>query len=310
MLGSTHRLIISGGFKEAGTAQMVMRIVGSDEAQEFILAEYCNNHIEADSMVWLHASNCLHANAPVVIFSTDTDIPHVGLPLVRKYPNRHFIVQLRESAGKTLYLDLKKLHALMENDTDLRVLIKSNIALELQALFVCTGCDYVSFFNHYSKLTFYGAYFDNVGFISADSSFTGSLSQTGTQDWLKGFRAFCRLVGCVFIKKCARLFQHKMQFSKLPTPKEIYSKISEENPASSEPDLLLEWLHQIRQFVMRAEGCTSEDFWLPSNDSLILHWKRSCYVLQIWKQTDVANIVYPIITEWGWSYVNDTDLVF
>ena len=61
---------------------------------------------------------------------------------------------------------------------------------------------------------------------------------------------------------------------------------------------------------MQSPECTSEQYWLPSHDSLMLHWKRCCYVLQIWKQSDLSFIKYPDITDWGWSFVNDEDLVF
>ena len=40
-----------------------------------------------------------------------------------------------------------------------------------------------------------------------------------------------------------------------------------------------------------------------------LHWQRCCYVFQIWNQSDKTNILYPPISEWGWSYV-DNKLVF
>lgn len=60
---------------------------------------------------------------------------------------------------------------------------------------------------------------------------------------------------------------------------------------------------------MKTEGCQSEEHWLPSDDALMLHWKRCCYVMQIWEQADVTQMVYPDITNWGWSYV-DNELVF
>ena len=100
-----------------------------------------------------------------------------------------------------------------------------------------------------------------------------------------------------------------MNFKKKPTPKEIYAKICEENIDMSEEDLLKNWLEQIRTYIMETDGCQSEENWLPSDDALLLHWKRCCYVMQIWEQADVTQMVYPDITAWGWSYV-DNQLVF
>ncbi len=53
------------------------------------------------------------------------------------------------------------------------------------------------------------------------------------------------------------------------------------------------WLDQIRTMIMNESGCESEDFWLPSNDSLQLHWKRCCYVVQIWQQAGVNIMDFP-----------------
>ena len=189
---------------------------------------------------------------------------------------------------------------------------KCQIADELQALYVCSGCDYVSFFNHYSKNTFFYVYmyFDYVDFISAESTYSGHLSQADEHDWELGFRAFCRLVGCMFLTKCSTSFQYKMKFHTKPSPREIYDKVCEEHSDLNEQDMLQEWLNQIRTFIMQSPECTSEQYWLPSHDSLMLHWKRCCYLLQIWKQSDLSFIKYPDITDWGWSFVDDKDLVF
>ena len=101
-----------------------------------------------------------------------------------------------------------------------------------------------------------------------------------------------------------------MKFDRKPTPREIYDKVCEEHDTLSEQEILQEWLDQIRTFIMQSPECTSEQYWLPSHDSLILHWKRCCYVLQIWRQSDVSFMKYPDITQWGWSYGDEKDLVF
>ena len=75
-----------------------------------------------------------------------------------------------------------------------------------------------------------------------------------------------------------------------------------------ESDLTSLWLEKIRQMVRKEPGCETEDYWLPSDDALKLHWKRCCYILQMWKQTDQNIITLPNITEWGWSIV-DNELI-
>ena len=306
LLHNRQTLIVSGGFKQPGMANAV---VHSEEEEPFNFRAYCNNHVEADSMVFLHAVNCNPDNAPILIFSIDTDILFIGLHFACQYPDRHFLVHYKSSAGVNNYVDLNKLLDLMSVNSALCTFDKCQIADEMQALYVCSGCDYVSFFNHYSKNTFFDAYFDNVEFISAESLYSGQLSQADEHDWELGFRAFCRLIGCVFITKCSSSFQYKMKFLTKPSPRDIYDKVCEEHDTLSEQELLQEWLDQIRTFIMQSPECTSEQYWLPSHDSLMLHWKRCCYVLQIWKQSDLSFMKYPDTTQWGWSFV-EKDLVF
>jgi hypothetical protein len=309
LLDSSHILIVSGGFKAAGTAQMVMRVVEEQEEEEFPLRPFFNNHVEADTMMFLHAVNCAHSSDPIVIYSSDTDIMHIGLLIVNKYPNIHLIVHFKASAGQNLYVDLNELLHLLSMDIELRLIDPKHLPSEIQSLFICSGCDYVSFFRHFSKAVFYDAYFNNIRFISGDTAYEGMLSDTDPDNWHIGFQAFCRLIGCVYIKKCALYFQYKLCFKKRPSPIEIYEKIRETSSKTTEQEILNEWLSQIRYAITQTEGCQSEDFWLPSDDSLQLHWQRSCYALQIWQQADVAQIKYPDIINWGWAFDNNELMV-
>jgi hypothetical protein len=265
----------------------------------------CNNHVEGDTMVLLHATKYANHSSPVVIQSTDTDIIHVALPLVKKYKDLHLILHVTESVTLNMYIDLKRLIESLARCSDFQNFEKEYIPRELQALYVCSGCDYVSFFSHNSKTSFYDSYFDNVSFISSDPNLSGMLCHMDGEHYSEGFHAFCRLVACIFLKKCSQSFEYVMKFKKKPTPREIYARISQEKPNCSEDDILKEFLNQIREYTKRCKGCHTEDFWLPSLDSLMYHWKRCCYVVQVWNQADKNIISYPDITHWGWSYVGD-----
>ena len=56
---------------------------------------------------------------------------------------------------------------------------------------------------------------------------------------------------------------------------------------------------------MKQQGCEGEDCWLPSNDALLYHWKRCCFIGQMWEQADNNFLDLPDITKWGWSVIND-----
>ena len=46
---------------------------------------------------------------------------------------------------------------------------------------------------------------------------------------------------------------------------------------------------------------------VPSTEALYLHWRRSCWVLSMWTQSDRNTMVLPPITEHGWT-LQDTSL--
>ena len=58
-------LVVSGGFKEPGTAQMVTHCDDAAE-EDFSIRPFGNNHLEADTMLHLHAVNAYNSNAPIL----------------------------------------------------------------------------------------------------------------------------------------------------------------------------------------------------------------------------------------------------
>ena len=60
------------------------------------------------------------------------------------------------------------------------------------------------------------------------------------------------------------------------------------NPGVIEEKITLMWLDEIRKMIRKEKG-ESEEYCLPSNDSLKLH-RMSCYILQIWQQAN-TNII-------------------
>ena len=81
------------------------------------------------------------------------------------------------------------------------------LAQTLQTLFVCTGCDYISFFSGMGKATFLRYFFQYASFITGANA-QGSLTNIQLQgdDYKHGFLAFLRLVGTVYFKKHASGF--------------------------------------------------------------------------------------------------------
>ena len=112
----------------------------------------------------------------------------------------------------------------------------------MQTLFVCTGCDYISFFSGLGKATFLRYFFQCASFISGANA-NGSLSDI--RDYRKRFLAFVRLVGTVYSKKHASGFD-------TPSPSSHFLKFAD-----------------IRQNI--ADRTTFDTSMVPSTDALYFH---------------------------------------
>lgn len=106
---------------------------------------YLSNVDEAEMRIWLHT---VHSTGTrVLIFSPDTDVYHIGLTHLQLMPGREIIVQLSKSlTSSPKLLHLNALIQALERDPDLGSVPTSLRPQALQSLYVCTGCDYTSFF--------------------------------------------------------------------------------------------------------------------------------------------------------------------
>ena len=137
------------------------------------------------------------------------------------------------------------------------------------------------FFSTIGKSTFMRYFYQYAGFISGDTDHApGSLSDVSLLDhkWKRGFLAFLRLIGVVYFKK------HSSGFD-IQSPLSLHSKFE---------DLSIEqqhykWIDHIRQTMWYRTNFENE--MLASNDALMLHWKRTCWILHMWNQADNNQMV-------------------
>ena len=228
--------------------------------------------------------------------SPDTDIYNIGLPLP-SISNKNIVVQLNPYSSKELkYLDLT---AFLEvwNDPDLSFIPAANIPQIFQSLFVSTGCDYISVFSEMGKASFSRYFYQHAEFISSGNSFPGTLADTGltNNQFETGFLAFLRLVGSVYFKK------HKSGFSQ-STPRSHYCTF--QNLGLTPLESHEQWIEDIRTKV--GERCQFENQMVSSTDALYRHWKRSCWVIDMWRQADHTEITLQPLVQYGWIVKNDT----
>ncbi len=92
----------------------------------------------------------------------------------------------------------------LERDPDLASLPRPTVNKIFQMLFICLGCDYISYFHGHGKAVFFNIFFQHAQFISGQHA-DGSLSNISIENRDKGFLAFLRLIGTIYFKNISQL---------------------------------------------------------------------------------------------------------
>ena len=190
-------------------------------------------------------------------------------------------------------LDLSGFIQALRNDPDLAGLDPATIPKVIQALFVSTGCDYISFFHGLGKATFLRYFFQYSSFITGINS-EGSLANVELQSntYQKGFLSFLRLVGTVYFKKHSTGFETQSPFGH-------FLKFSNSQAIMQHKA----WIDDIRQNI--ADWATFDTSMIPSTEALFYHWKRTCWILHMWGQAGHKEMVLEPISNFGWSVTSD-----
>ena len=198
------------------------------------------------------------------------------------------------SSRELQLLNVTNLVWAFKTDPDLALLDQNKLPVIMQTLYAVSGCDYVSFFSGLGKATFLRYFFQYATFITAGSSHNpstpGTLADTDLDGNYKlGYLAFLRLIGTIYFKKYNTGFD-----SKSPAT-HFMSFVTHAKPHSK-------WIENIRQTIwVRTK---SEQEMVPSDDALLKHWKRSCWVVDMWGRADRAEqTVKPLIGN-GWEVID------
>ncbi|CAC5398195.1 unnamed protein product [Mytilus coruscus] len=167
---------------------------------------------------------------------------------------------------------MNKLVHSMKSDLDLQCISNDNhdnIPSIFQMWYIVTGCDYVSFCRDHGKTSFYQMFFKYPDFITSNNIVKGWLGILSDSDNTENveFLAFLRLVGCEYWRKCSSAFLK----DRIESPHYLFQSVFVETLSPLENHFI--WLSKIRDALYCR--VPSEEFFLPSNDALFLHWKRS-----------------------------------
>ena len=184
------------------------------------------------------------------------------------------------------YLNLNNLLTSLKDDPDLSSIPRDILPKVLQTIFICTGCDYVSYFAGLGKSTFLKVFFQHAEFINTTS--IGSLADTCDTTREPGLLSLIRLIGTVYFKK------HLASF-KYDCPRSLLNSFTSDNPINQHK----QWLNCIRSTVW--ENIEFEDELPPSWEALWRHWLRSCWVSHFWSQAS-SNIYHTLpLSDNGWK---------
>ena len=168
-------------------------------------------------------------------------------------------------------------------DPDLAQEPESTRVAVVQALFVSSGCDFVSFFAGLGKFSTYKSFFQFAKFITRGTE-PGTLTATDND----GNLAFLRLTGTVYYQK------HKAAFDS-HGPDALFKRFASHSTQYQHEQCL----STIRDVAW--ECTNTEDEYLPSTSALHLHWKCSQWVLNVWDLAAATAIAYPSLQDHGWK---------
>jgi len=112
----------------------------------------------------------------------------------------------------------------MIKDFDLRSIPQNDLGLVLQTLFICSGCDYISYFRSMGKATVLNGFFQYASFICGQNM-PGCLHDTSPYNKQQGFLAFIRLVGSLYFKKNIVKHLKQLKDTRPHTPVQLHSCI-------------------------------------------------------------------------------------
>ncbi len=146
----------------------------SGDSLPVILATYSSDSTEADMRIWRHVYKTERTH--ILIYSPDTDVYTIGLSMSTCISSKEIIIQLNVPHSPTCsYIHLNNLVLALEYDPDLASLPRPNLNKIVQMLFICSGCDYISYFHGHGKAVFFNNFFQRAQFIS-DQCVDGLLS--------------------------------------------------------------------------------------------------------------------------------------
>ena len=270
------QVFLTAGGLEGALQDQALCVSGGSEVR--VMPQFASNHEEADTRVWFHALQFARA----MIYSPDTDTFMVGLPLLSVSECKVVVRLDMPGAKDQIYLDMVKLTQMIKYDPDLSTIPAENRASIVQICYAASGCDFTSFFSGVGKATFFSALFRYASFVCSGA---GSLQDV---DKTCSFLAFLRLVISAYYCKYRSAFNS--------SPADLFAELSGKGDHTQRHK-------EFHKAVQRAiwPRATGEEQCLPGWSALENHWQRTAWVVKVWQQANLPNMVTPPLSNHGWS---------
>ena len=271
-----------------------------------------NQHGEADYAIWHH---CIcEISTTILVVSSDTDTWVYGLGLCQLgYLRGKTIVVQRGNVDS--YINITRATSLLSQHPKLQHL--NFPVLTLVALYILTGCDYVSAFYRYTKSNFLETLLRCKSFICSDGHLFRMIN--GEFQYIKE-SAWLKLVTAVYYDKFKKFFRSKdvehtyqliTKHQDSPEAKRMLSSLHFTTPTTANSDLAL-WDDFIRRVTYHVPTVSKyhEHKLLPSYQALVLHAQRANYVLKLALSTPwTMSPFLPCFLQFGWHVDNDIVLI-
>ena len=261
-----------------------------------------NEHGEADYAVWHH---CIHASSNnVLIVSSDTDTWVYGLGLceLNFFQGKHVYIQ---RGNTNSYININEGTSLISQHPKLSPMTYP--VLSLVALYILTGCDYLSSFYMCTKTKFLESLIQNLSFICPNGN--GLLKMIGSEFQYINEDAWVRLVSAVYYTKHKAFFRSKPIthtydiIHNHPDSPESQRMLSALNFTPSSRSQLSTWHEFIRRvtYHMPKVTKTHEFKVLPSYRALLHHCKRATYIVKLILSSSLRQSPFLLCYEqFGW----------
>lgn len=237
--------------------------------------------------LWRHAIQVQAQR--VLVYSPDTDVYNIGVPIVDQCSQKEVIVQINVAKSRELkYLHINNLVRALQDDPDCGTLPRDKLTRIFLVLFVSSGCDFISYFSGYGKGGFLNTFYQHASFITGKQSY-GHLSDTSEE----GFYSFLRLIGCLYFKK---YYSAIVSIRGIDTPQQLLQSF----PSSSLGDQHTQWYNAIRSIV--SDRISNEEERMPTKTSMWRHWQRSSWISSMWYSSTEEDpyIKLPLPENSGW----------